>query len=106
MDRPQLAALCTKWGIAELAAFGSTWREDFGPESDVDLLVSWQPTRPKVRLFDLLALRDELAGIFGRSVDLMERHVVESDENPYRRASILGTARAIYVPELDLSSDA
>lgn len=106
VDRAHLARLCEKWGIVELAAFGSIWRSDFGPESDLDLLVAWDAGRSKPRLFDLLALRDELAGFFGRSVDLLERHVVESDENPYRRASILSTARAIYVAELDPSPDA
>ena len=96
VDEDALEALCETWGIAELAAFGSVFRDDFGSESDVDLLVTWRPGRRPERLFDLFALRDEFEALFGRSIDLLEREVVESDENPYRRSSIIASAQKFY----------
>jgi predicted nucleotidyltransferase len=97
VDEAALKALCEKWGIAELAAFGSVLREDFGPESDVDLLVTWQEGRVPRRLFDIIALKDEFEEMLGRPVDLLERQIVESDENPYRRRGILRDAESFYV---------
>ncbi len=96
VDEDALEALCETWGIAELAAFGSVVRDDFGPESDVDLLVTWRPGRRPERLFDVFTLRDEFEALFGRPVDLLERHVVESDENPYRRTGIIASAKKLY----------
>lgn len=87
-----VAAFCRRWGIAELSVFGSILRDDFGPASDVDVLISFAPDEHP-SLFDLVAMRDELTGLFGRSVDLVES---EGLRNPFRRRSILDHRRILY----------
>ena len=90
-----IAAFCRKWRITELALFGSVLREDFGPESDVDVLVTFQ--EPVTwGLFDLGHMEDELAATIGREVDLIDRRAVESSKNWLRRRAILGTAQTVY----------
>jgi hypothetical protein len=91
----RLAAYCRKWKITELALFGSVLREDFGPESDVDCLVVFAPEAAWT-LLDVIGAEQELAGLFGRPVDLVEKETVERSENWIRRSEILATARTIY----------
>ena len=90
-----IASFCQRWGIRELALFGSALREDFSRESDIDLLATFKPGR-EPRLADLLVMESELATIFGRRVDLGEREVVEQDPNYLRRKAILNSAQVIY----------
>jgi uncharacterized protein len=92
IDLEAIKAYCQKYGIREFALFGSVLRDDFDTESDVDVLVEYEP---EVRLdFDLLfKMEDELSLMFGRKVDLVEKSRIK---NPFRRASILGSYRVIY----------
>jgi hypothetical protein len=91
--RPEhLQAFCQTWQIAELALFGSVLREDFGPESDVDVLVSFQP-EVSWSLFDLVAMQDQLEALFGRPMDLVEK---EALRNPFRRHTILNSREVLY----------
>jgi uncharacterized protein len=92
VDRERIAAFCRKWRITEFALFGSVLRADFSPDSDVDVLVSFEPEAPW-SLWDLLAMQDELAALFGRRVDLVEK---EALRNPYRRHEILSTREVIH----------
>lgn len=69
VDRAILADFCRKNGIRRLALFGSALRDDFGPDSDIDLLVEFDPGRP-VGFFKLAELEQELADMLGRRVDL------------------------------------
>lgn len=92
VPRDALAAFCRRWRVCELALFGSAVRDDFGPDSDVDVLVSFHADAPW-SLWDLITMRDELAELFGRPVDLVER---EGLRNPFRRQRILETRRVIY----------
>ena len=71
-------------------------RDDFRPDSDIDLLVSFSP-RAKISLFDLVRMQNELKEIFGRDVDLVERRAIEKSENYIRRKSILENLKIIYV---------
>jgi predicted nucleotidyltransferase len=92
VDRDQLHAFCQKWKITEFALFGSAVRpDDFRPDSDVDVLVSFDAAS-EWSLLDLVHMRDELIGIFGREVDLLTRRAVERSVNPFRRQSILESA--------------
>ena len=93
MDRIQ--AFCRKWGISEFALFGSVLRDDFGPDSDVDVLVRYRPDADP-SLLDHVDKEEELAEIFGRPVDLLSRTAIERSENPFRKRAILGSARVIY----------
>lgn len=87
-----LESFCHKWRVRELSLFGSVLRDDFGPESDVDVLVSFADDAPW-SLWDLTAMSDELSGLVGRRVDLVEK---EGLRNPFRRHTILKTRKVIY----------
>jgi predicted nucleotidyltransferase len=87
----QLAEICRRYGVRSLALFGSVLRDDFGPESDVDMLVEYLPgTRTGLRFF---ALQDELSAAIGRTVDLNTAGCL----GPHLRPSILPDALPIYV---------
>jgi uncharacterized protein len=90
-----LRDFCQRWHIRELSLFGSVLREDFRPDSDVDVMVDFAPTfHPS--LFDIGRMQMELEKLFGRSVDLLTRKGVEASRNPYRKQSILSSAQVVY----------
>ncbi len=91
----KLAAFCERWQIVELAIFGSILRDDFGPESDIDLLVSFREDA-RHSLFDMVRMERELETIFGRDVDLVERADIERSRNYLRRKAILEASETIY----------
>jgi predicted nucleotidyltransferase len=86
---------CRRWKIVELSLFGSALRDDFRPDSDVDLLVRYAPDAAW-SLLDHARMERELAGILGYEVDLVSRTAVEASPNWIRRQEILSTARALY----------
>lgn len=90
-----IKAFCEKWGVSELSVFGSVLRDDFRPDSDIDFLVTWLPGR-RPRLFVMFDMKDELAALMKRPIDLLQREAVEQDRNEYRRAEILDAARRVY----------
>ncbi len=92
----EIESFSTRWAVQEFALFGSVLRDDFGPASDVDVLVSFKPDAD-VSLFDLAKMEEELEVIFGRKVDLVTRPSVESSRNYIRRREILGSAETVYV---------
>ena len=83
---------CRRWRIKEFAIFGSTLRNDFRPESDVDVLVTFQEEAPW-GLFEFVEMIEELREIFGRDVDLVEK---EALRNPFRRREILSHCQFVY----------
>ena len=91
-----IADYCRRWKILKLEVFGSILRDDFGPDSDVDFLVSFDPAL-RLTLFDLVHAQTELSSIVGRPVDLIEREPIEKSENWIRRRSILDNTKIIYV---------
>jgi predicted nucleotidyltransferase len=91
----KIKEFCRRWKISELALFGSVLREDFSPDSDIDLLVRFFP-EANYGLFDLVRMQDELKKIFGREVDLVEWTAIAQSRNYIRRKEILGTLEAIY----------
>ncbi len=95
LDREDTVAFCRRWGIIELSLFGSVLGGDFGPQSDVDVLATFAPDAQR-SLFDYAAMRDELAAIVGRPVDLVNREAVEKAGNQLRRRSILESAELVY----------
>jgi predicted nucleotidyltransferase len=96
IDRNKIAEFCRRWKITEFALFGSVLRDDFRPDSDVDVLVTFAP-ETRYSLFDLVHMQDELKEIFGREVDLVERKAVERSENYIRRKHILRSIEPVYV---------
>jgi hypothetical protein len=96
LDQEKIAEFCRRWKITELAFFGSVLREDFGPESDVDVLVTFS-TDAHWSLFDKMHMQDELAEMFGREVDLVSRRAIERSRNWLRREAILSSLEVIHV---------
>jgi len=88
---------CQRWHIIELALFGSALREDFGPESDLDLLVTFTPDT-KWGLLDHLRMEQELTALSGRKIDLITKDAVERSHNRLLRQAILSTAEVLYGP--------
>jgi uncharacterized protein len=95
IPKDAISAFCGKWGIAELALFGSALREDFRPGSDVDLLVRFAPGR-EYGLLAFARMQGELEAIFGRRVDLVTEKAVEGSENRIKRRHILDTKVVIH----------
>ncbi len=92
----QIAEFCRRWKIRELAIFGSFLRDDFGEQSDIDLLID--PSAGATwALADYLAMEEEMAKLLGRRVELVERASVERSRNYIRRRHIMATAEPIYV---------
>ncbi|MBV8518702.1 MAG: nucleotidyltransferase family protein [Acidobacteria bacterium] len=91
IDKDKLRDFCRKWKITEFALFGSAVREDFRPDSDVDVMVSFAEDA-EWSLLHMVDMKAELERMFGRDVDLLTRYGVERSLNRYRRDSILNSA--------------
>ena len=90
IDLARLSDICRRFGVAELAVFGSTAREEATRDSDVDLLYVMEPGR---RLgFAIDRLEDELAELLGRKVDLVSK----ASLHPLLRDDVLAEARTLY----------
>jgi uncharacterized protein len=92
----EIAAFCRKWKIRELALFGSVPRDDFRPDSDVGVLVTFEEGE-NWDLFDIVTMQEELEQMLGRKVDLGERQWVEQSKNYIRRRAILSSLEPVYV---------
>ena len=90
-----MTGFCRRWRIQELALFGSALREDFGADSDVDLLVTFTP-EAAWSLLDHIQMQTELSELLGRPVDLVSRRAIEGSANPIRKREILTNARTVY----------
>ena len=86
---------CKHWRVSELALFGSVLRDDFRPESDVDVLVTLDEQAHHT-LFDLYQMEEALRRLLGRDVDLVSRRGIERSRNQRRRRAILDSAQVIY----------
>ena len=91
----EIAEFCRKWKIVRFELFGSALREDFDENSDVDVLVTFEDEQ-RLRIRDFLNMEEELSALFGRKVDLIERHLIENSRNWIRRRNILESAHLIY----------
>ncbi len=92
IPKDRIAEFCRKWRVKELAIFGSALREDFRPDSDVDVLVVFQDDA-RWSLFDLVRAEEELGQIFRRKVDLVENKAIR---NPFRRRHILTNRHVVH----------
>jgi len=88
-DSPEVKALCHKYGVTSLSVFGSVRRGEEHPDSDVDLLVSFNR---KTSFLKLVALERELSALLGRKADLL----TESSLSPYLRDRILRERQVVY----------
>lgn len=92
LTEERVADFCQRWKVIELALFGSVLRDDFGPDSDIDVLVTFT-ANCGWSLFDLAQMQEELKDIFQREVDLVEK---EGLRNPFRRHEILNHMEVVY----------
>ena len=94
IPQDEIATFCKRWQVTELALFGSVLRDDFGPDSDVDVLVEFAPWCTPWLGF--VSMAEELSEMFGRQVDVLTRSSVERSQNYIRRKAILDSAKVIY----------
>jgi predicted nucleotidyltransferase len=93
----EIAELCLKYDVEELAVFGSALRDDFRSDSDVDFLVVFKNNDAGPWMCKFTELQDELSRLLGRPVDVIDKRGVEQSENYIRRKHILSSARTVYV---------
>lgn len=96
ISKDKIAEFSRRNHIRSLAFFGSVLRDDFGPDSDVDVLVEFEPAQ-QPGLMELAEIESELCQILGRKADMVERRAVEKSENYIRRRHILQSVETIYV---------
>ncbi len=92
----QIADFCRRHHVRKLAFFGSVLRDDFGPDSDVDVLVTFAGGSRR-SLSDMIDIEAELEGIFDRKVDVLTRPSVERSRNYIFRQQVLQDVEPLYV---------
>ncbi len=90
IPKAEIAAFCQRHHIRRLALFGSVLRDDFGPDSDVDVLVEFKPGH--IPGWDIVAMEDELSNILGRPVDLR----TPEELSQHWRQRIIDSARIVH----------
>lgn len=98
LSEQDIQIFCDRWQIIELALFGSILRDDFRPDSDIDLLVTFSP-KADWSLLDHAKMQQELASLLNRDVDLVSKRAIERSHNWIRRQEILNTAQVIYAQQ-------
>ena len=91
IEQEAIVPLCQQHHIRKLALFGSVLRDDFHPDSDIDILVEFEPGH--IPGFDFIDIQDKLSAIIGRVIDLK----TPQDLSPYFRDRVLTEAEIIYV---------
>ena len=92
INRLQIKNFCNKWNISRMALFGSVLREDFRPDSDVDVMVAFKPDS-QWSLFDIVDMKLELEKMFKRDVDIVEDGTIK---NPIKRRCIYENLEVVY----------
>jgi hypothetical protein len=95
-DRGRLEEIARRYRVARLEIFGGFAQGDAGPDSDVDILVTFEPDA-RIGL-EFIALQEELETLFGRSVDLLTRASVERSPNKYFRRFAMAHTVLLYKP--------
>jgi len=93
LTRKNLEYIISKYNIKEISVFGSSIRNDFTSESDVDFLIEFRNSE-EISLFDILDIQDYLQNITKRNVDIVEP---ASLVNPYRKETIMNSREPLYV---------
>ena len=95
LPRKEIAAFCKRWSIRSFALFGSVLRDDFKPDSDIDVLIAFNEGSTW-GLFDHVQMKNELQTMLGRNVDLVTRRALEQTRNHLLRKRILETMQVIF----------
>jgi len=93
ISKIDLLEVVKRYNIKEISVFGSSIRNDFNPESDIDLLIEFIDSS-QISLLDLLDIQDFFKKLTKRNVDVVEPAGLK---NPYRRESILRSKEILYV---------
>jgi predicted nucleotidyltransferase len=91
LPRDKIIEFCKKYPIRKLSLFGSVLRDDFRPDSDVDVLVEFEP-EAKISYFDLAGMQIDLEEILGRPVDIGTPDMLST----YIRMNVLEGAQVLY----------
>ena len=91
IEEQSLAEVCRRYSVTELSLFGSAARGEMHPESDIDLMVEFQPGA-RIGLIEFESLSEELESLVGRRVDLVTKRRLK----PWVRPHVLKDARIIY----------
>ena len=91
IDREQVTAFCRRHHVRKLSLFGSVLREDFRPESDVDVLVEFEPDY-RIGFLGMAGMEIELSGILGRKVDLR----TPAELSRYFREEVMASAEVAF----------
>jgi len=93
IPRKEIAALCRKYGVRKLSVFGSAARGEMNPESDVDLMLEFDPAS-KTSLWDYPAMQEDFSALFDhRKVEFASPEILR---NPFRRKTILPDLKTLY----------
>lgn len=92
VDAGTIEGFCHRWRIRRFSLFGSVLRDDFRPDSDVDVLISFRDDN-EWSLWDWVDMIDDLKEMFGRDVDAVEEAGLR---NPFRRHEIMTTRQVVY----------
>ncbi len=95
VSREWLRGFCARWKIREFALFGSVARREAGPDSDVDVLVSFE-AGARWGLWAFIEMQDQIESSFGRKVHLVSRRGIERSRNHVRREEILNSAEVLH----------
>ena len=98
VPRERIVAFCERYNIEKLEFFGSVLRDDFGPGSDIDVLVDIR-SGTKHDISGILDMEKELGDILGRNVDLVFRPDVKRSRNYIRREAVLKSAEVFYLAD-------
>jgi predicted nucleotidyltransferase len=98
IEYEKIESFCRQWKIQELALFGSVLSDEFRPDSDVDVLVTFTADMPW-SVYDWIEMQENLQELFGRKVDLVDSQGLR---NPYRRRAIWNRREIIYALPMSL----
>lgn len=90
-----ISRICRKWKIRRMELFGSAHTGQLHPDSDIDLLVEFEPDE-QWSLMDMARAEEEFSSLFGRPVDLVDRKNLEKSANWIRREAILESTEVVY----------
>ncbi len=91
VSETELAEICQRYYVRELALFGSVLRDDFHDDSDIDVLVEFEPDAP-IGFIALQDFQEDLENLFGLPVDV----VTKNGLNSFLREPVMNSARVIY----------
>lgn len=95
LNSETITNFCRSWKIKEFSLFGSYLRDDFTPQSDIDILIDLPPNHG-LGLFEFVRMKEELEKILGRKVDLLTKKSILKSRNSMRRDEILKSHKVIY----------